>query len=534
MTKQPRTDKPPATPLGGALAWLIHPVTLAATALLLVNDHVLKAALPGLLTGKLSDVAGLIMAPPVLGVMLAVAAPWLRPDARATVAVAAVGAGFTAVKASPPVAAYASTLWSVVNGPSVVLADLTDLAALPAVGLAWWTWRVARRGVDLGRWARLAGVLVVLPLASIAIVATSAPMYPDALTIVEWRGRLVVGIGQAYMQRAREPVRYRVSDDDGLTFRELADDEEATFLADEPTLIQAGGADCSSVRPGHCFRVVSGHLLVEETADAGATWRTSWQISDLERSRLAVNVPELRDITEYLSSRALAVRDQPDGGLVVLVANGRDGFARRGPSGEWSRIGFGALVDPSAQVTYSPDPVPIPDLNPATVPRLMPLPTALAIIVGAGVIGVGLMAAALRSRWRMIGLGALAAVAVGAVPATVGSSTQVLAWELVMAMGIALIIVGVMLATWLSVWKRIVTTSGAIGMGLLGVTAGIGVLAPYVGRMGMGWPPSQVAALVAAVASLAAAAGSILLGLRQSTDRRLVTSDSYEQARHSG
>ena len=38
---------------------LFHPVTLAALALLVVNDRVLKGALPGAVTGKLSDVAGL-------------------------------------------------------------------------------------------------------------------------------------------------------------------------------------------------------------------------------------------------------------------------------------------------------------------------------------------------------------------------------------------------------------------------------------------------------------------------------------------
>ncbi|WP_345393526.1 hypothetical protein [Nonomuraea salmonea] len=31
---------------------------------LLVNDHLLKAAFPGVVTGKLSDVAGLLVAPP--------------------------------------------------------------------------------------------------------------------------------------------------------------------------------------------------------------------------------------------------------------------------------------------------------------------------------------------------------------------------------------------------------------------------------------------------------------------------------------
>lgn len=45
---------------------LVHPVPLGALALLLVNDHILKAGHPGWLSGKLSDVAGLILLPFVL------------------------------------------------------------------------------------------------------------------------------------------------------------------------------------------------------------------------------------------------------------------------------------------------------------------------------------------------------------------------------------------------------------------------------------------------------------------------------------
>ena len=51
-------------------AALLHPVALAALATLLVNDHVLKAAWPGWWTGKLSDLAALIVGP------IAVAAVW--------------------------------------------------------------------------------------------------------------------------------------------------------------------------------------------------------------------------------------------------------------------------------------------------------------------------------------------------------------------------------------------------------------------------------------------------------------------------
>ncbi|HET7501896.1 MAG TPA: hypothetical protein VFK02_12855 [Kofleriaceae bacterium] len=41
---------------------LTRPIAIAAIALLVVNDHVLKAAYPGFVTGKLSDFAGMMFA----------------------------------------------------------------------------------------------------------------------------------------------------------------------------------------------------------------------------------------------------------------------------------------------------------------------------------------------------------------------------------------------------------------------------------------------------------------------------------------
>jgi hypothetical protein len=40
---------------------LTHPVFTGAVALLAVNDHILKARSPGLIAGKVSDIAGVIM-----------------------------------------------------------------------------------------------------------------------------------------------------------------------------------------------------------------------------------------------------------------------------------------------------------------------------------------------------------------------------------------------------------------------------------------------------------------------------------------
>jgi hypothetical protein len=51
-------------------ALLLHPVTLAALACLMVNDHVLKRACPGVLTGKLSDAAGMVLFPLVVHAMV--------------------------------------------------------------------------------------------------------------------------------------------------------------------------------------------------------------------------------------------------------------------------------------------------------------------------------------------------------------------------------------------------------------------------------------------------------------------------------
>jgi hypothetical protein len=48
---------------GEALDRLVHPVPVLALAVLLVNDHILKPYHPGWLSGKLSDVAVLVLLP---------------------------------------------------------------------------------------------------------------------------------------------------------------------------------------------------------------------------------------------------------------------------------------------------------------------------------------------------------------------------------------------------------------------------------------------------------------------------------------
>ena len=149
-----------------ALDALVQPVPLAALTLLLLNDHVLKASFPGWPTGKLSDVAGMVLLPFVLLAgweLVRIARPGLRA-AGPRLAVASVivaVAAFTAIEVvpigsdlyrsglggvQPPFRALAALVGSEALpgfAPVQVTSDLSDLLTLPAalVVLAVRPWR---------------------------------------------------------------------------------------------------------------------------------------------------------------------------------------------------------------------------------------------------------------------------------------------------------------------------------------------------------------------------------------------------------
>lgn len=145
--------RPPREPAMG----LLHPVAWISLVVLVLNDHWLKHVYPSLLSGKLSDFAGLALTPLVLqagyerlGAALRGKPPSPESANRALgVSVVATLLGFTLVELwGPAERAYSvgwallqwppRALWSLVWGagtpglaPVTATADVTDLVALP-------------------------------------------------------------------------------------------------------------------------------------------------------------------------------------------------------------------------------------------------------------------------------------------------------------------------------------------------------------------------------------------------------------------
>lgn len=161
---------------------LCHPLPLAAVGVLAVNDHLLKGSglLPGWLTGKLSDFAGLFFFPLLLAAMARGAARLAgRGDlANRRALAAATGTStavvFTLLKLSAPFNAWVTGVWGVNS------MDVTDLLALPMIPLSALFMLRARRAPtprrhDTRRWLDFAAVAG----AGLASMATSQAQPPQ-------------------------------------------------------------------------------------------------------------------------------------------------------------------------------------------------------------------------------------------------------------------------------------------------------------------------------------------------------------------
>lgn len=112
---------------------VLHPLALTATVLFVFNDGWLKVHHPGLLSGKLSDLAGLVVLPVTL-VSLAELLTGRCVSRRAVYLAAAVSAaGFALVEVWAPAEVVWCWTWGALQWPLRALRELVSGGAVPAL-----------------------------------------------------------------------------------------------------------------------------------------------------------------------------------------------------------------------------------------------------------------------------------------------------------------------------------------------------------------------------------------------------------------
>jgi hypothetical protein len=317
-----------------ALRLLAHPLTLAAVALLLLNDHLFRRLWPSWFTGKLGDFAWLFFAPFALAALLAVLLPGRgRRHAQFVggLAFGLVGGVFALAKTAPPVhAAVVRWAGAVFGFPVAWQRDPTDLIALASLAAGWWLWRRAQ--ADLR--PRPAVGWVVLPLAALLTLA-NGPAPDPGIYCLDVQERQVVAFS-AY-------ARF-ISSDGGMTWQVSQTGSSAP--CPQPWSQPSAGEQMvvDPVNPNVVYRYAPGRA-VASSADGGQSWRTEFDLRPASEA----------EQTYYLKRHGNATfREGPLSGVVdpvtghALFAMGHAGVLIRRADGQWQWVAVGGYYPMSA------------------------------------------------------------------------------------------------------------------------------------------------------------------------------------------
>ena len=321
--------------VGTALRALGSPVAACAVVVLALNDHVLKQAWPGWVTGKLSDVAGLVVAPLLLAVLLAACGVRRSREWSAGLVVVA----FAVTKTSAAAASWVSAAWSLTGIDTLILADPTDLLALPAVLVALRLWRRAAAAPRRHRLTAVVG-LALLPAGVLATAATSPCDSDDGVNNVDVvTGRLSGdGDGRETVVVLTDHSALRIVDARGALTTLARSDHDR--LGD--SVSTDDGACAATVVD--CWRLAATREAVEVSTDAGRTWSTELEVTAAEQKASLEGIEESCGEEPHANLTDVEVLDTPDGPLVVVGAYHAGAWLRDG-SGEWQLVDRGELAD---------------------------------------------------------------------------------------------------------------------------------------------------------------------------------------------
>lgn len=311
-----------------SLACIQHPISLLAIGVLLLNDHVLKAASPSWFTGKLSDFAGLYFFPFIVaaGLSLGLSRLHLTTKQIGILSFAFVAVWFIALKIFPAAnAVTAQFAVAVLGRPTRFTLDATDLIALASLAPAWSFWNQRRKS----RPGKLG--YIALCIGAIAAMATSPAQPPVIVEALELKDGIVYATAPTY------PAF--MSGNDGKTWQDCFQNScpDAPSPKRPP---QMPVTICDPESSQTCYRII-GTPSVEISTDGGKSWSIGWEvpparISFLERRG---EVPVPRDL--------IIVQDSD---RYLLVAMGQSGILRRSlPDGQWEQISvYSAIPTPLA------------------------------------------------------------------------------------------------------------------------------------------------------------------------------------------
>ena len=305
------------------LRCLVHPVSISAIVLALINDQVLRRYWPSPLTGKISDFAWLVFAPFILAIVLA----WITPlsDGRhqrklGVLAHILVGLEFVLAKTIPFFhtltvrAIELATAWG-----STLRIDPTDLVALPALGIAWLIWiKVKFKEPALPPTGWLA-----ISLAMLATIANSAAPNYGIICLVEEEDKV-------YALASYD--RSFVSADGGEHWQESS--LSSTELRRQCEWQQQAWQIADPQNPSTQFRLLPG-TGIERSTDAGETWQRKIDVAS-EQARLVYHDRKYSGQGYLMPGPLDAVIHQTTGN--IIVAMGQQGILLGRPDDTWSWI----------------------------------------------------------------------------------------------------------------------------------------------------------------------------------------------------
>ena len=306
-----------------AAAALTHPATLAALAALLVNDIALKRAFPDAwATGKLSDLAWMVFAPPLLAYALSLIPGRTALGGRVVFGIAYAGLPllYAAFNTFEPVHNAISRGFALVggSGPGAPL-DPTDSAVIPfAMAAALWVWRRPPLRPEAVR-MRLA--LLTMAVAAVATVASSPPRSVEGITNVQ--------ADEDGTARASTDFGYTTyeSADGGLTWAQGGEDIPSS---EQSTRVRTPSGDYYAIVGTDIVRTGGGGREVVYSAAYLSEGPNAWLHIRETREH------GYRELT--FAPRAIAYDDASGN---VIAAMGMQGVVVIAPDGAWRAVAVG-------------------------------------------------------------------------------------------------------------------------------------------------------------------------------------------------